>query len=413
MATPRLRPGEWGRIRAYRRGSGWLAVCQFRDWRGKVSQRSKTESTEARAIRALKDKLTGKQREDVGPTMDSKTPLRDVADVLFSEKRAMVESGQFSPGSLRTYEGSWNRHIGPVLGDLAVEWLTVRTADAFLKKLRQAKGYATVKGVRSVLTEVAAVAVRYEVLADNPVPKAADIPGNRSRTVKALSAAEAADIWYRLTELAAMPSPKARDNRRYRTTMCDPMVPDLWLWMLGTGLRISQAIAVHWPWVDLDAGTARVGPNIIDVPGEGLRLNEGTSKSRPRRIDLPGQVVAMLLKRQALPGYQLLGPVFPDSFGGLANPNNVSSKKLRPAFVATGYGHVSPHWARRTLGSELDAAGLSLTDIAGRLGHSDTRTTERHYTRKRAMNPAVVAATEAMLATQPDRTVVDLSRRAQ
>lgn len=402
MPTPRLRPGEWGKIRTYRRSAKkWMAVCQFCDHRGKVRQRSKTGRSEPAAIRALKDELTNQHAEEAGTPLSRQTRLRDVAEIMFAEKRALVAAGQMSPGSLRTYEGHWRRHIAPELGDLAVEWVGPQRCDQFVKALRAVKGYATVKGARSVLSEILAVAVRSEAIpAPNPIEGCADIPGDGRRRVKALEAGEAVHILHLLLDLAATPGPMV-NNRRYRQTMCDPMIADLWLWMLGTGDRIGNALAARWPWIDMDAGTARLGPNVIRVPGVGLKISKGTSKSHEvEGVDLPEQVIAMLLARRQLQGFSPLGLVFPGAFGELLDPSNVSSKKLRPALKAIGYGHVSSHWCRRTLGSELNAAGMTLMEIAGRLRHADSRTTERYYVDKRGGNPRVKAAIEAMLATE-------------
>ena len=145
----------------------------------------------------------------------------------------------------------------------------------------------------------------------------------------------------------------------------------------------------------------------------GLTISEGTSKSHEvEGVDLPEQVIAMLIARQqyliGLDRYKPMGLVFPGRFGELRDPSNTSSKQLRPALKAIGYGHVSSHWCRRTLGSELNAAGMTLMEIAGRLRHSDSRTTERHYIAKRGGNARVKAAIEAMLATEPERRVVAL-----
>lgn len=411
MPTPRLAPGEWGKIRTYRRNGKWMAVTQYCDQRGIVGQRSRTERTEAAAIRALKDTLSSKQLTECGPSVDARTRLRVVAEVMFEEKQADLDAGHLSPGTMRNYRDHWRLYVEPAMSELALGWVTVQRVDRFLKDLRKEKGAATVRGVRSLLTEILAVAVRYDALPSNPAKRAADIPGDGRRPVKALEAGEAVHIWRRLIELAKTPAPAAVNNRRYRATMCDPMVPDLWLWMLGTGDRISNALAARWPWIDMESGTARLGPNVIRVRGEGLRISEGTSKSREvEGVDLPEQVIAMLLARQELDDYDPMGLVFPDAFGGLLDPSNVSSKKLRPALVAIGYGHVSSHWCRRTLGSELDAAGMTLMDIAGRLRHADSRTTERHYIRKRGGNPRVRAAIEAMLSVDPERRVVPMDR---
>ena len=361
-----------------------------------------------RKLLATLAKVAETKAAAIGPT----TRLRVIADVMLSEKRALVAAREMSPGSLRTYEGSWKRYVEPELGDLAVEWVGVGRCDRFLKELRRTHGYATVASARSVLSEILAVAIRNEAIPrPSPIAGCADIVGEGRRKVKALEAGEAVHIWRLLSDLAGTPAP-AVNGRHYRQTLCDPLVPDLWLWMLGTGDRISNALAVRWSSIDMEIGTAELGPNVIRVPREGLIINEGTSKSQEvAGVDLPEQVIAMLLVRQQQTVRRNpMNLVFPGRFGRLLDPSNVSSKQLRPALKAIGYGHVSSHWCRRTLGSELNAAGMTLMEIAGRLRHSDSRTTERHYIAKRGGNARVKAAIEAMLATEPERKVVALER---
>jgi len=419
MPNSRLRPGEPPRTVRFDERTRTLAdgttktvirarayVCNLQGRRVECSASAATQKQAERKLRHLIAETFSSRR----PTINGQTRLRAFAEVMFDEKRAMVAEAQMSPGSLRTYEGHWRRHIEPELGDLAVEWVGVQRCDRFLKTLRAAHGYATVKGVRSVLSEILAVAVRHEVIPRNPIEGCADIHGDGRRRIKALEAGEAVHIWRLLSDLARTPAP-AVNNRRYRAMMCEAFIPDLWLWMLGTGDRISNALAVRWPLIDMVNGTARLGPNVIRVPGEGLRINEGTSKSQEvEGVDLPEQVIAMLLARQQRDDYNPKGLVFPGRFGELRDPSNVSSKQLRPALKAIGYGHVSSHWCRRTLGSELNAAGCTLMEIAGRLRHSDSRTTERHYIAKRGGNSRVKAAIEAMLDTDPEQTVITLNR---
>jgi integrase len=370
------------------------------------------KAAERDALRRLLADLRTAPEETKPTPVTAKTRLRVIAEIMLDEKRALVAKDQMSPGTLRTYEGHWRRHIEPELGDLAIEWVGVQRCDRFFKNLRAVHGYATVKGVRSVLSEITKVAVRCEAITTDPTTKVADIPGDGRRHIKALDAAEAVHIWRLLLDLSQTPGPVV-NNRRYRPNACSALVPDLWLWMLGTGDRISNALAARWSLIDMEQGVATLGANIIRVPGVGLRINEGTSKSQEvTGVDLPEQVIAMLIARRARqaaePKPNLLQLVFPGRFGDLLDPSNVSSKQLRPALKAIGYGHVSSHWCRRTLGSELNAAGMTLMEIAGRLRHSDSRTTERHYVAKRGGNPRVKAAIEAMLATEPERRVVAL-----
>jgi integrase len=402
---PGLPPNTTGKVRFRRVGDHWQAIANHHDNDGHVRQYARNGPSKTAAEYNL-------HRAIAAPTPINRLRVRDVAETMFGEKRALVDGGNMSPGSLRTYLGHWERYIEPELGDILLHHVGVLRCDQFLKRLRRAHSYATVKGARSVLSEILAVAVRHEIIRPpNPVESCADIPGEGRHHIKALEASEAVHIWRLLVDLAHTPAPIV-NNRRYRPTLCEPFIPDLWLWMLGTGDRISNALAVRWPFIDMEAGTARLGANIIRVPGVGLRINEGTSKSHEvEGVDLPEQVIAVLLARQQRKDYNPMGLVFPGRFGELRDPSNVSSKQLRPALKAIGYGHVSSHWCRRTLGSELNAAGMTLMEIAGRLRHSDSRTTERHYVAKRGGNPRVKAAIEAMLATEPERRVVQMEGR--
>lgn len=179
--------------------------------------------------------------------------------------------------------------------------------------------------VRAVLSGMLAIATRYGIFPTNPVRDAERIPSDTTDPARALEPAEAVDLWEKLTVLASTVPDKAANNRRYRQTACDPDLPDLVLWMLGTSDRIGNALAVRWPWIDLDEAAAQLGPNVIRVEGEGLRLNKGTTKTRHAVLDLPEPVVAMLLLRQEKLNFRSTGPVFPDSFGGCV------TRRSRPA----------------------------------------------------------------------------------
>ncbi len=392
MPNPRLEPGQHGKVSITPWRGKFRARARWCDpATGQRVERSASGDTRRKAERAL---LTVLAR----PPLPARRELLAVfAERMFEQKQMKVDAGEMSPTSLHLYRGAWRRHIEPALGGFVVDLLTVPRCDAYLWELRKRLGPSTVSNVRTVLRQILQVAViAGAVPSPNPIGQVSDTPGRGRKPVKALSAEEAVRVWHGLAALAA-------------AGRCEPWVPDLWLWLLGTGDRISNALATRWAWIDMTAGVASLGPNVIRVPGEGLRLSEGTSKSRAvEGIELPSQVLTMLLARQTLPGYDPAGLVFPHPLGGYLDPNTVSSKRLRPALIAIGYGHVSSHWCRRTLGSALNDAGLTAKVIATQLRHTNQRTTERHYMAIRGGNPDVRAAIEAMLATEPEQPVKPL-----
>ena len=105
-------------------------------------------------------------------------------------------------------------------------------------------------------------------------------------------------------------------------------LPDLCEWMLGTGVRIGEALAVSWEEVDLSAGTVHIDHTLIRVSGVGLLRKSTKSSAGERTLDLPGFALAMLRRRKLASGGR--GPVFPDSRGGWRDPSN-TSRDLRKA----------------------------------------------------------------------------------
>jgi hypothetical protein len=58
-------------------------------------------------------------------------------------------------------------------------------------------------------------------------------------------------------------------------------LPDLCEWMLGTGVRIGEALAVSWAEVDIAAGTVRIEHTLIRLTGVGLP-RKGTKPPQER-----------------------------------------------------------------------------------------------------------------------------------
>lgn len=405
---PRLDVGTYGKIRARKVGDRWQAIAQYRDADGHTRQYSRTEDSEAKAIRALRRYFTEKAAPPSGSqAITASTRMTDLAAEYFERMEKRVEAGDRSPNTLRLYRGYWDNHVAPAVGGLSVAEADVHRLDSLLVALRQRHSAELCKTVRAVLSGMMGLAVRRRAIPSNPVRDVEEVPSGKRVKVRALEPGEAVDLWEKLTVLAATPGEKS-NNRRYRPTMIDPDVPDLVLWMMGTSERIGQAMAVHWPWIDLDEAVAELGPNVIRVKDEGLRLNWGTSKTRDRVLDLPEPVVAMLLLRQPK-ALNPLGPVFPDSFGGLRDPHNTLGE-LRRALDLAGYEWVTSHVFRKTVATVLDDAGLSARRIADQLGHARPSMTQDRYMKRGARNPRAKAALEAVFATKAERRVVPMDR---
>ena len=69
---------------------------------------------------------------------------------------------------------------------------------------------------------------------------------------------------------------------------------DLSAFLLATGLRIGEAVAVLWRDVDLDLGVLRVTSTLIRVTGQGLLRKRTKSQAGERILQLPEWCVILL-----------------------------------------------------------------------------------------------------------------------
>jgi integrase len=177
-------------------------------------------------------------------------------------------------------------------------------------------------------------------------------------------------------------------------------LPDLTSFMLGTGVRMGEALAVLWSEIDLQTRTVSITSTIIRVKGVGLLRVPTKSRAGQRVLVMPSWVVAMLTRRFA-EGIQLDKPVFPDSRGGYRDPSN-TSRDLREARGAEDLSWVTSHVFRKTMATMLDDAGLSAREVADQLGHARPSLTQDVYMARNVVSPRAAQAVEGALEALPD-----------
>jgi integrase len=218
--------------------------------------------------------------------------------------------------------------------------------------------------VSSIITE----AVRHGVLNHNAMrdvrpAKANAVKATERDTKRALTRAERQHV----LEVAA-----AHEG----ATSAD--VVDVVAVLAGTGVRISEALALRWEDVDLTAKTVMV---------------RGTKNASSKRLlSLPDWLAERLSERAEHGGSR--GLVFPSpGTGDVAKPRdrrNVA-RVLRDVLDEAGCPWATPHTFRRTVASLLDEAGMPLALAANQLGHSDPSMTARVYLGRRGSTAAAAA----------------------
>jgi integrase len=139
----------------------------------------------------------------------------------------------------------------------------------------------------------------------------------------------------------------------------------LWALLLGTGMRIGEALALRWD--DIRDGRVTVRATLVWTR-EGKRLMPPKSRAGARTVTLPG------FARQAL---ERLPRTSLFVFGELM-PQQVRRQLAADCDLAA-VPRISPHGFRHLAASYLLAAGFSLADVQRHLGHASITMTVDLY----------------------------------
>ena len=158
----------------------------------------------------------------------------------------------------------------------------------------------------------------------------------------------------------------------------------LWVTLLATGMRVSEAMALYWSDIDFDAGTIRVSHTLEKRDGSWYR-EPPKGKKQIRVIPVTSRELATLRAWKAqqaelrLAATKWANPRLVFTLTGDPRDRHSAAKALRRDLRAAGLPAVTPHDLRHTAGTLMDAAGESARTIAERLGHADVSLTMRTY----------------------------------
>jgi integrase len=196
--------------------------------------------------------------------------------------------------------------------------------------------------------------------------------------------------------------------------------------LLGTGLRIGEALALRWSDVDLDNGVITVRHVLERIHGRPWRLAVPKSESGKRLVPLIGPTAEALRAQRTLTlemrlavgaAWQDLDFVFPTAIGTPGDQSNVYhqfKKLLRQAGLPDCY---RVHDLRHSTATNLLAAGVPDRLVMGIMGHSQLSMTMRYQHVLPSMLKEAAARLEAVFPTAmqearvPKRLPLDLGVR--
>lgn len=315
-------------------------------------------------------------------------------DFLF-ERYMSIKKGVKS--STRTnYDYSYNRYVKPVLGKKKIGEIKYSDLQYFYQSLLD-RGLSlnTLEGAHRVIYSSFKIAVRDDILRKNPAEGVlTEIKSvNKSNPPKhALTYAEEREF------LKALDKPK---NKRWKP---------LFVFMFGTGCRISEVIGIRWVDVDFHDKEIVINHDITYCPREDKDFKCGYEAGLPktdagiRIIPLLDKVGAALEEERSIQEKYglfnesvidgLSGFIFCNRYGKIQKPGNINKairrivedhnaeeavraakEDRKPVMIP----YFSCHIIRHTFCTRLCENGTNIKLIQQIMGHKDIRTTMDIY----------------------------------
>ena len=391
MGRPRTPIGTFGKIHVVRVAAGRVtAGTRYRDYDGVSRQVSATADPKAAVERALKSKLS--QRSLFQPGAADVTPDSGFPDLVDYWLEDMELEDRLSLTTRQLYERNMRTLVMPAFEHLTLREVGVARCDRFLKVLAR-ESPSKARQAHVALRLALGLAVRHEILPRNPLDHVGRL--HRHRVPTALTSAEIDAV-----RAAA---------RRWETGLNEtgPRPNGLIEVLLGTSARIGEVLALGRRDVDLIAAptTVRIAGTIVSQRGVATSRQDHPKTALSRRVvALPSFASEALRVRLTQRGHIDDDVLVIASRNGTHLTTNNVRRQLRHVLDLAGIEGVTPHMFRRTAATAInDHASVELA--AALLGHTDPRTTLRHYIRR---NEMVDPATATLL----DRAFAkDLQRR--
>ena len=153
------------------------------------------------------------------------------------------------------------------------------------------------------------------------------------------------------------------------------------LLILETGMRRGESLGVAWEYVDFTAETLHIAQQAARIPKVGYQIRPLKSLRSNRVVKLTPTAVEALRQARLHQGVLAFNGLVTHDAGDVVNPDvftRWATDTLRP-LVSGGPAKWTLHTLRHTHASHLLARGVTLDDVADRLGHSSTIVTQRVY----------------------------------
>ncbi len=295
-------------------------------------------------------------------TLNENMRFSELADWYF-ENYAPVELKECTAYNYRT---SYKNHIEPVFGNTKVKDINTPRITQFVQSLNAQP--QTVRKTYIVFQSIFHRGVEQGFIRESPCHNVI-LPKNRNKKKKPVLDEEQTKDFIRIL-----------DSKR-----CDEDIKRMIKFLLYTGLRSGEMLALSWDDIDFDEMTISVNHNLADVAGKHFLTTPKTESSI--RIIGMSETLADILREQKKYQDQLIQAVedfphpemiFTSSKGNYRDRSSLNTSFKR-ILKGTDYEFLTLHQLRHCNATLLLNNGVDLKVVSEHLGHCDIGVTANIY----------------------------------
>lgn len=301
------------------------------------------------------------------PYYDGSMKFSELAELYFE-----IHACELKPQTITTYKSSYENHIKPLLGNIQLNRLNPVFLSQTMNKMTGSNG--SKKKYLTTIQAILTYGVQCGIIDHSP---AHDISWKKRNEPK--------------KKRYMTPDQAQRFIEHIRNSKMDDDEKRYFEFLLLTGLRPSEALALKWSDINYDNATILVEHTLIydsSLPN-GQRLTLGTTKTgESKLISIKNETILRILRDQQLHvkslrkklGTQFKHPemIFPS---GMGNYRDIGALRtaLKRCTSGTEFEFLTPHMMRHTFATVGLIESGDLSAVSKELGHSDVSTTLGFY----------------------------------
>lgn len=293
--------------------------------------------------------------------LDEHLRFKELVEIYLREYAA----NELKPVTRENYKGDIMKHLLPVFGNKKIGDITTQSLTRFFTSLDKAP--ATTKKLKIIMSSVFSYGVKQGYIQKNPCYGALYKKDTvREKKVKYLN--------------------KEQCKKLISATSEYSIVNTIIQFLLFSGLRISECLALHWDDIDFENGSMTI-KYTLSYADRHYFLSTPKTETSYRTLKLSSYTKELLLTHKAkqdelkaVVGEAWEHPdiVFTTDIGRYFTRENVN-RNLKKILTENGMPPLSAHKLRHTNASLMINSGINIKAVSSHLGHNNIGTTGNIY----------------------------------